>query len=155
MYANTRCSTDHEVMLTDMDFQSITALFRRIHDDPNCREVIPLLTAVLHTARIVPVLEVPGDVITLNSRVRLRDCNTDTTKSINIVLPEEHRNDRRNLSVATIPGALIIGRRQGDIISKFVQGCEYKYHIERLAFQPEVLMRGTRGWNTRIVKTGR
>ncbi len=91
------------------------------------------LQRLLDTADTVPPREVPGNVVTMNSRVRLRDKH-DAEMTVSLVFPtdagqgEDH--ETRKISVLTPIGLAILGRRVGHLIANRIR-------IDGLVYQPE------------------
>ncbi len=67
-------------------------------------------------AQVVDPLKVPPTVITMNSRVKLRDLDTGEEMVFTLVFPREADIDRGKLSVFSPVGTAILGYTEGDTI---------------------------------------
>jgi regulator of nucleoside diphosphate kinase len=81
--------------------------------------------------------EVPPDVITMNSTVRLRDLDTDEAFDFTLVYPPDACPDAGRLSVLAPIGTAIIGYRTGDVIHWPVPAGVARLRVEEVAYQPE------------------
>ncbi|WP_233903362.1 GreA/GreB family elongation factor [Stieleria maiorica] len=91
----------------------------------------------LGNATTVARLEVPGDVITINTSVRLRDLDPSKTETLTLVDPEETCVAEGKLSILSLLGAELLGRRVGEIVTLKVCRRELSKRIEKVTFQPE------------------
>ena len=76
----------------------------------------PALRAELERAIVVPADAVPAGVATLYSHVRYRDELADTTRQIQIVLPEDADVQRGKVSVLAPVGSALLGLEAGQAI---------------------------------------
>lgn len=95
------------------------------------------LMAELDRARIVAPLSVPPDVVTMNSRVTLVDCETSERTEVTLVFPGDADADAGRVSVAAPVGTAIIGYREGDTIAWPVPSGVRRVRIEAVLYQPE------------------
>ncbi len=99
------------------------------------RACLDRLERLLETADTVAPEEIPRDVVTMNSRVHLKDRNhEDGRRSISLVFPADAATDAgpetAKVSVLTPIGLAILGRRVGDRV-------EGRIRIQDLPYQPE------------------
>jgi regulator of nucleoside diphosphate kinase len=95
------------------------------------------LGAELERARIVAPDDVPADVVTMNSRVVLRDLETDECETYTLVYP--HRADiaEGRLSILAPIGTAILGERVGDHVNWRVPGGKRRLKIEEVVHDPQ------------------
>jgi regulator of nucleoside diphosphate kinase len=86
---------------------------------------------------IVPPEEIPADVITMNSCVRLRDLEKGTTVEYTLVYPTEANFSEGKISVVAPIGAAMIGYRLGDEIEWDVPAGRRRFRVEAVLYQPE------------------
>ena len=112
--------------------------FISVHEARLAREAeaLALLTARVESGRIVDADEVPPDLVTMNSQVRLQDADSGRFYVTTVVLPPERRSDGGSLSLA-YPSAALLGARVGDQIVWRSAGRLYCVRIEALLFQPD------------------
>lgn len=81
--------------------------------------------------------DIPGDVVTMNSRLSVRDLDGNV-RQISICYPDEADAANGFLSVLSPVGGQLLGRRVGEAVSWMdVGGTTSTLHIESLLFQPE------------------
>jgi regulator of nucleoside diphosphate kinase len=86
---------------------------------------------------VVDSREISPHVVTLNSRVRLRDLAKDKEMSVTLVLPPYADLAEGRLSVASPIGTAILGYSVDDIIEWQVHAGIRKIRIEEILYQPE------------------
>lgn len=78
---------------------------------------VKALEQELNRAEIVPTEIVPNDVVTMNSRVRLRDLDSGSDATYILVFPREANVAQAKISVLAPLGAALLGSRSGDVIA--------------------------------------
>jgi regulator of nucleoside diphosphate kinase len=126
------------IQITQSDFQKLQDLLRNAAlsqpEDKNCREA---LAHELRRAEIKGPEEIPPDVITLNSRARLRDLANDDALELAIVMPYEADVTDGRISILAPLGTAMLGYRQGDIFEWTLPGGPSRFRVEEVLFQPE------------------
>lgn len=89
------------------------------------------LAKLLDGADIVSPWQIPRDVVTMNSKVQLKDLFTSEDMVLSLVFPPDADNRKARLSVLTPLGVLLIGCKAGHE----VEGRRIK--LEQLLYQPE------------------
>lgn len=81
--------------------------------------------------------DIPDDVVTVNSRIVVRD-QDNNTREIAICYPGEADAAKGQLSVLSVVGGHLLGHRVGATVSwTDAKGATTSLHIESLLFQPE------------------
>lgn len=123
--------------ITHKDLQRLDQLL----DDPDLmrqRPYLETLTRRLQTATaVVSSGEVPGDVITMNSKACLIDLTSGETLTLTVVYPEAADIANGKISVLAPVGIAILGARVGDTVTWDVPAGVRRLHIERILYQPE------------------
>jgi regulator of nucleoside diphosphate kinase len=92
------------------------------------------LQELLETAEVVAPRDIPGDVVTMNSKVRLRDDHAEHEMALSLVFPAdaacEVDSEKSDVSVLSPLGLSILGRKTGDCV-------EGRIRIHELLYQPE------------------
>lgn len=91
----------------------------------------------LSRARVVPSKTIPGDVITMNSKVRLIDLDSGGEMTYSLVFPGDANVAENKISVLAPIGTALIGYRVGDTIEWKVPGGLKKLKVEEILYQPE------------------
>lgn len=91
----------------------------------------------LERAQIVDSEEVPRNVVTMNSRVRLRDADSSEEMICTLVFPHDADVAAGAISVLAPIGTAILGYREGDEIEWEVPSGTRRIAIEEVLYQPE------------------
>lgn len=101
------------------------------------RKDLQRLDEELASARIVDPQDVPPDVVTMNSRVKLRDLHADKEMTISLVFPRDANIADGKISVLSPIGTAILGYGAGDTLDLAVRSFAKKIRIEEILYQPE------------------
>lgn len=94
------------------------------------------LIAELSRAKIILPKEVPADVITMNSQVKLKDEHGESWE-YQLVFPEDADFTLHKISVLSPIGCSIIGYRVGDTVTIPTPKGRKELTIEAILYQPE------------------
>lgn len=96
------------------------------------------LEAELLRANVVPREEIPGDVVTMNSRVIFENEATRERREVTLVYPGSADIDAGKISILVPIGTALLGLRVGQSIEWELPGGEkQRYRIAALPYQPE------------------
>lgn len=101
------------------------------------KENLAELEQELMRAEIVAPRDIPGDVITMNSSVRLKDLDAKKELTYTLVFPSDADAGQNKISVLAPIGTAMIGYRVGDIITWEVPAGERRLKVEKILYQPE------------------
>jgi regulator of nucleoside diphosphate kinase len=104
-------------------------------------EHLRVLKEELDHAQIVSSDEIPKDVVTMNSRVRLKDLDSGRESIYVLVFPRDADVARDRISVLAPIGTAIIGYRTADVIVWPVPGAEKRLEVQEVLYQPEAAER--------------
>jgi regulator of nucleoside diphosphate kinase len=91
----------------------------------------------LERAEVVSPQSIPGDVITMNSRVDLRDLATDTSFWVKLVFPGQAATHENCVPVLSPLGIALLGCRAGHTLQWETPGGTQRLRIEAVTYQPE------------------
>jgi len=104
------------ILITASDMSRLRRLLESaLHFFRHDRPYLEVLQNELETARVVESKDIPEDVVTLNSRVCIRDLDTGKQVVSTVVFPKESYMNNELLSVLAPVGTAVLGRRVGDI----------------------------------------
>lgn len=131
---------DRTIHVTQHDMERLRALIASSNNsargDDRDRPYLATLAAELDRAIVVGADEVPPDVVTMNSRIRLRDGRRSWTMTL--VFPENADPEDDRLSVLAPLGAAILGCRVGQRVTFRVPGgVERTCEVLSVLYQPE------------------
>ncbi len=91
----------------------------------------------LDRARIVEPKKIPLNVVTMNSKVRIKDLDTGEEKTVTLVFPDKIGVIERAVSIIAPVGAALIGQKEGDVIEWKVPAGRKKAQVVEVIYQPE------------------
>jgi len=124
-----------KLQITEFDSLRLRTLIASIRSPQSpINAHVDKLQRLLEAADTVPPQAVPGDVVTMNSQVRLKDDEKNSEMTLSLVFPLDALKDKDfekiNVSVLSPIGLSILGRRVGDVL-------EGRIRIDGLPYQPE------------------
>lgn len=126
-----------QMFITFNDYQRILGLIEFASLKNKTPETVNKLMHDLKIARMLSQENISRDVVTMNSKVLLRDMRSGKSIDITITYPQDADNINRKISVFTPIGHALLGSQVGDIVSWKVPGGIGKFRIEKLLYQPE------------------
>ena len=91
----------------------------------------------LNRAKVVDPKDIPNDVITLNSKFKLKDLDSGEEMIYTLVFPEDADIYKNKISIYAPMGIALIGYRVGDIIEWPVPGGILRIKVLEILYQPE------------------
>ena len=126
------------IYITELDYNRLSGLIDRTRERNGAdREYLNKLEAELDRAEIVEAQDIPSDVITMRSTVRLKDLVSGESATYSLVFPTEANFADGKISVLAPIGTAILGYRQGDTIEWPVPSGLRKLKVEEILYQPE------------------
>lgn len=126
------------IYVTAPDLKRLLDLvYTNIQVELNHKKLYEDLLNELHRAVIVEPTAVPADVITMNSRARLRDLDDGEIMEYTLVFPNDADIETGRVSVLAPIGTALIGYRAGDIIEWPVPEGVRRLMVEAVLYQPE------------------
>lgn len=132
-------SRQTNIYITKPDHERLTKLIeiaREREGDAN-RQYLDLLEEELDRAEVVQQKDIPADVITMRSTVRLKDLETGEEMNYQPVFPTEANYDEGKISVLAPIGTAMLGYRRGDTIEWQVPSGVRRLRVEEVLYQPE------------------
>lgn len=130
--------SDRTVYITRFDLERLEDLLAvagefRYRDRADLKE----LEEELEKCKVVESADIPPDVVTMNSRVRLQDLVTGEEMVFTLVFPKDANISAGKLSVASPIGTAILGYAAGDNVEWRVPAGMRRIRIEEVLYQPE------------------
>jgi regulator of nucleoside diphosphate kinase len=91
----------------------------------------------LEDAVILAPEEMPPNVITMNSQVRIKTLASGETMCVSLVFPQEADYGQRKISLLAPLGAALLGRLAGEAVCYQAPGGSIRILIEEIVYQPE------------------
>lgn len=122
---------ERTILITSADMCRLRGLLESAlnlsrHDRP----YLDALKRELEAAKVVENHDLPRDLVTLNSRIHIRDLDTGKQMVCSIVFPKDSYVSDDRLSVLAAIGTAVLGRRVGDIFE-----CKVPSGVRRLKLE--------------------
>lgn len=131
--------TERKIYMTELDKVRLEKLLSAAEEsggDPE-RQDLESLADELERAEIVSSKNVPPDVVTMNSKVVLRDIDSREAMTCTLVFPGEADIGTGAISVLAPVGTAILGYSKGDMVEWAVPSGIRRIMIEEILYQPE------------------
>ena len=130
---------DATIYITEVDRRRLEKLIEIAGErDPLANhQYLNKLEHELERAETVAPEDVPGDVITMRSKVRLKDMNTGEEMIYTLVFPTEANYDEGKISVLAPVGTAMLGYGAGSVIEWQVPSGLRRLKVEEILYQPE------------------
>ena len=121
------------LILTQADFLKLSSLVSSAQN-----EIAELLEEELGRASIVSNDQLPQDVVSMNSKIRFQDLDTEKESVVTLVYPHDANIDENKISILAPVGSALIGLRVGQIINWPVpNGKEKRMKVMSVLYQPD------------------
>lgn len=125
---------DRMIFITSFDFDLLKDLLCVSSKFNNSnRPDLSELETELCRARIVKSREIPPDVVTMNSCVKLRDLDTNEEMEFTLAFPGNSTIDENRISVIAPIGTAILGYSAGDTIDWHVPDGKRRIKIDTVS----------------------
>lgn len=126
------------IYVTEPDYNRLSALIEKTREGNGVdREYLNRLEAELDRAEIVNPTEIPANVITMRSMVRLKDLVTGDENTYSLVFPTEADFSQGKISILAPIGTAILGYQRGDTIEWTVPSGLRRLKVDEVIYQPE------------------
>lgn len=98
---------------------------------------VDALRRQLEHAEAVAAAEIPADVVTMNSQVRVRDLGAGKVTVYTLVFPRDADFSRNRISILAPIGTALLGLRVGDVVEWKVPAGTRRLKVESVLYQPE------------------
>jgi regulator of nucleoside diphosphate kinase len=129
--------TGREILITKHDMKRLRTIIEiyEWNDAPYLKR----LAEELDQAEVVEPKDIPSDIVTMNSVVRIKDLDTDEERTFALVFPGRTKMGESSVSITAPMGTALIGSREGSEIKwKSTEGMK-KFQIVEILYQPERL----------------
>lgn len=128
----------NNIVFTDLDIlRIIKSIEKARHTKSICNAEAELLLKKIIQAMVVKPMDIPSDIVTMNSIVEFKFIITGKTEIIQIVYPDKENMKENKISILSSLSTALIGNRVNDIIEWNKQSTRTELLIERILYQPE------------------
>src|SRR5690242_8698683 len=103
------------ILLSGTDFDRLEGLTRSPRHRAGQWERLAVLRHELGRGTVIAPAQIPPGVVTMRSRVRVRDMRGGAAQTYTVVYPDEADIERRMVSVLAPLGAALLGARAGQV----------------------------------------
>ena len=127
------------IYITTSDYHRLSGLIEisRERNGDADREYLDQLEEELGRAELVSPKEIPADVITMRSKVSLKDLKSGQTVMYSLVFPSEANSNEGRISVLAPIGTALLGNRSGDVVESRVPSGLRRLKVKEILYQPE------------------
>ena len=130
--------TGRTIYVTDFDMERLRQLLTGTRAwNQKDRAYMEDLEAELDRAVIVSPKDVPPDVVTMNSQLKVRDLASGEKMTFRLVFPSDADFEKGKVSILAPIGTALIGYRAGDTVQWHVPSGVRRLKIEEVLYQPE------------------
>lgn len=131
---------ENKLYITQNDMERLEpVLDAALQKNSQQRDNIERLMDDLDRADIVDDMDIPDDVVTMNSEVTVIDLDSKQQMTFALVFPENAALDDKKISILAPVGSAVLGYRVGDIVEWRVPLCKKRLKIDRVIQHPEQL----------------
>jgi regulator of nucleoside diphosphate kinase len=125
-----------QIVITEADFDRLNSLL----DSPRYRSThaasLMTLKHELERGAVVAASDLPTDVVTMHSQVRVRDLKADED-TYTLVYPDEADINEGKLSVLAPLGIALLGTKVAQIVKFDAPAGPRRLKVEKILYQPE------------------
>ena len=127
------------VWLTEQDYNRLKHLLAELtRQSRGMQAGVETLEEILDLARVVHPGKVPGNVVTMNSRVSYQDLRTQEEGTVTIVYPADADPSAGRISVLSPVGAALLGEPEDQEVElPLPHGQSRRIRILNVLYQPE------------------
>lgn len=126
-------------LITDLDYERLDTLLYTTPKELRSTETVKQFAAEFLAADVRPQKEISNRVITMNTRVRLREIKSLKEIEVTVTYPKDANGHERRVSVFSPVGLALLGRVLGDIITWPIPGGMGQFEIIAVTYQPEAV----------------
>lgn len=126
------------LIINSLDFQRLIDRVDKAKSDPNAsfKDIRTLMMGVSQATLVEPS-EIPADVVTMNSLVKIRYLDNQQMLNVRLVYPEQANISQRQISIFAPLATALLGCKKGDVISFTTPTRTVKIQIDTILYQPE------------------
>lgn len=129
---------ERNIHISNFDLARLEELLDTVqHSGSRNNRHLEALAKELLRAEILEPRDIPPDVITMNSEIRLLDMDSKQELTYSLVFPAEADIEQNKISILAPVGTALIGYRIGDIIEWPVPSGKRRLKVKKIIYQPE------------------
>jgi regulator of nucleoside diphosphate kinase len=125
------------LVISSFDKQRLMRLLKSGETAAEQREDLEDLAREIERGTEVRPQEIPPDVVTMNSTVRVTDIDSGSTYTYTIVFPSDADYEKGKISILAPLGTALLGFRVGDTVDWNMPRGVRRLRIDEILYQPE------------------
>ena len=130
---------ERKMVITINDYQRLLGLIEFASLTGKMPGIISKLYQGLVNAKMLPQTNISSDVVTMNSRILLKDILNEREAEVTITYPQDADNRERKISIFSSIGVALLGRKVGDVVSWTTPKGMGEFQILEVIYQPEAV----------------
>jgi regulator of nucleoside diphosphate kinase len=127
-----------EICISEFDSRRLGRLLEAMNGGASRdRGSLQSLEEELDRAQVVAPAEIPADVVTMNSRVRVTDLDRGEEMIVTVVYPRLASAEKGRVSVLAPIGTALLGSRAGETVAWQTPGGVRRLRVDEVLYQPE------------------
>ncbi|SMO86248.1 nucleoside diphosphate kinase regulator [Fodinibius sediminis] len=128
----------NRIILSSLDYERIYDSIRKAQDKGAISDnEAESLAAELEQAKILEPQEMPHNVVTMNSKVKISFVESGKRVELKIVYPEDANIEKNLISIFSPIAAALIGYSEGETIDWIVPSGPTRIKVDEIVYQPE------------------
>lgn len=127
------------MLITINDYQRLNGMIEFSSLKLKMPEIVNRLHDEFKAARMLPQEKISNTVITMNSRVLLRELSTGREAEVTITYPQDVDSREGKVSIFSPIGVALLGRQVGDVVSWKVPNGTGRFEVAKIIYQPEAV----------------
>ncbi|MDR4504937.1 MAG: nucleoside diphosphate kinase regulator [Candidatus Scalindua sp.] len=129
---------ERTIYISSFDKERLMSLIENSdnYNNPD-KNYLKVLEKELNRGKIVEPKNIPKNVITMNSMVRLKDLDSGEEITYTLVFPDAADSDENKISILAPIGTSLIGYKVGNTIEWEVPAGLRRLKVEEILYQPE------------------
>jgi regulator of nucleoside diphosphate kinase len=128
-----------EMLVTVNDYQRLIGLMEFASLRATMPQIVERLYNALMGAKMLPPENISNSVVTMDSRVLVRDLSRGKEAELTIAYPKDADSRQSKISVFSEIGIALLGQQRGDIVSWKVPAGLGQFEILKVTYQPEAV----------------
>lgn len=119
-------------MITRFDYERIVKIIDQINPDDSS---VKKLKEKLKKAKVIEPREINSNIITMNTRFRLKNLGNGARNEFILVFPDQRTPEKNQVSIFDFLGTEVFCNTVGEVVPSANRDCFYL--IENIIYQPE------------------
>lgn len=119
-------------LITRFDYERIVKIIDQLNPDDTC---VKKIKEKLKKAKIIEPKEINSNIITMNTRFRLKNLGNGARNEFILVFPEQRAPEKNQVSIFDFLGTEVFYNKVGEVVTSANRDCFYL--IENIIYQPE------------------